>query len=55
MRKFKLKNVSPFFSAQCRLRRVVIVPLARSHHGPGHSGKLVGKRDGRDLRGSPRE
>jgi hypothetical protein len=27
----------------------IIVPLARSHHGPGHSGKLVGKRDGGDF------
>ena len=27
--------------------------LAPSHHGPGHSGKLVGKRDGGDLGRSP--
>ena len=30
-----------------------LVSLAPSHHGPGHSGKLVGKRNGGDLGRSP--
>ena len=43
-------------SARSRLRRKrdgLPVTLALSHHGPGHSGKLVGKRDGGDLGRSP--
>src|SRR3979409_2444651 len=36
-----------------RKRDGLPVTLALSHHGPGHSGKLVGKRDGRDLGRSP--
>ena len=42
--------------ARSRLRRKrdgLPVTLALSHHGPGHSGKLVGKRDGGDLGRSP--
>ena len=27
----------------------IIVSLAPSHHGPGHSGQLIGKRDGGDF------
>src|SRR6476659_5088642 len=27
----------------------IVVPRARGHHCPGHSGELVGKRDGSDL------
>src|SRR6476469_677660 len=34
-----------------RKRDGLSVTLAPSHHGPGHSGKLVGKRDGGDLVG----
>ena len=36
-----------------RKRDGLPVTLALSHHGPGHSGKLVGKRDGGDLGRSP--
>src|ERR1700704_5825249 len=36
-----------------RKRDGLPVTLALSHHGPGHSGKLVGKRDGGDLSRSP--
>src|SRR3979490_563122 len=42
--------------ARSRLRRKrdgLPITLALSHHGPGHSGKLVGKRDGGDLGRSP--
>jgi hypothetical protein len=42
--------------ARSRLRRKCdgfLVSLALSHHGPGHSGKLVGKRNGGDLGRSP--
>src|SRR6476620_11843472 len=42
--------------ARSRLRRKrdgLPVTFAPSHHGPGHSGKLVGKRDGGDLGRSP--
>src|SRR3974390_1551154 len=31
----------------------IIVALASSHHCPGHSGELVGKRNRRDFGGSP--
>ena len=44
--------------ARSRLRRKrdgLPVTLALSHHGPGHSGKLVGKRDGGDLGRPPRQ
>ena len=37
----------------CRKRDGFLVSLALSHHGPGHSGKLVGKRNGGDLGRSP--
>jgi hypothetical protein len=33
----------------CRQRDGLPVTVALSHHGPGHSGMLVGKRDGGDL------
>src|SRR3954463_9595414 len=36
-----------------RKRDGLPVTLALSHHGPGHSDKLVGKRDGGDLGRSP--
>src|SRR3954451_22724834 len=36
-----------------RKRDGLPVTLALSHHGPGHSGKLVGKRDGGALGRSP--
>ena len=40
--------------ARSRLQRDGLpITLALSHHGPGHSGKLVGKRDGGDLGRSP--
>jgi hypothetical protein len=42
--------------ARSRLRRQrdgLPVTVALGHHGPGHSGKLVGKRDGGDLGRSP--
>ena len=32
-----------------------LVALAPSHHGPSHSGDLVGKRDGSDLSRTPRQ
>ena len=38
-----------------RKRDGLPVTLALSHHGPGHSGKLVGKRDGGDLGRPPRQ
>ena len=43
----------PVRSRLRRKRDGLPVTLALSHHGPGHSGKLVGKRDGRDLGRSP--
>src|ERR1041385_5551465 len=36
-------------------RRDLVTPQVRGHHGPSHSGDLVGKRDGGDLGGSPRQ
>src|SRR5437588_2366764 len=33
----------------------LFVALSLGHHGPRHSGDLVGERDCRDLRGSPRQ
>src|SRR4051794_36884289 len=45
-------HITPRCPARSRLRRKrdgLPVTLALSHHGPGHSGKLVGKRDGGDL------
>src|ERR1019366_8111071 len=44
--------------ARSRLRRECdgfLVALAPGHHGPGHPRKLVGKRDGSDLRWSPHQ
>jgi hypothetical protein len=38
-----------------RERDRFLVSFASSHHRPRHSGHLVGKRDGRDLGGSPRQ
>ena len=36
-----------------RKRDRLLVTLAPGHHGPGHSGDLVGKRDGGNLRRPP--
>ena len=36
-----------------RKRDGLLITLAPSHHGPGHSGDLVGKRDGGNLRRPP--
>src|SRR5436190_3782808 len=33
----------------CRKRDGFLITLALDHHGPGHPGDLVGKRDGRHL------
>src|SRR6476469_1499346 len=38
------------FTPQARL---LLITLAPGHHGPGHSGDLVGKRDGGNLRWPP--
>ena len=49
-------HITPDARRDLRLRRKrdgLPVTLALSHHGPGHSGKLVGKRDGGDLGRSP--
>ena len=46
------------YPARSRSRREcdgLLVMLALGHHGPGYPRDLVGKRDGRDLRGSPRQ
>jgi hypothetical protein len=37
-----------------RKRDGILVALALGHHGPSHSGELVGKRDGRNLGRPPR-
>ena len=38
-----------FCAATARTRRWIIISLAPSHHCPGHSGELVGKRDSGDF------
>ena len=38
-----------------RKRDGFLVTLALDHHGPGHPGDLVGKRDGGDFGGPPRQ
>jgi hypothetical protein len=38
-----------------RKRDRFLVTLALDHHGPGHPGDLVGKRDGGDFGGPPRQ
>src|ERR1039457_691964 len=45
----------PARSRLCRKRDGFLVSLAPGHHGPGHAGNLVGKRDGGDLGGPPRQ
>src|SRR6478735_11758126 len=45
-------HITPGCPARSRSRRKcdgLLVALALSHHGPSHSGDLVGKRDGGDL------
>src|SRR5450759_5657575 len=42
-------------SRLCRKRDGLLVALAPGHHGPGHAGDLVGKRDGSHLGRPPRE
>ena len=46
------------YPTRSRLRRKrdgFLVSLALSHHGPDHSGDLVGERDSRNLRRPPRQ
>jgi hypothetical protein len=60
-----LRAVRPFqpshhagWPTRSRLRRKrdgLFVAFALGHHGPGHPRDLVGKRDGGDLRGPPRQ
>src|ERR1039457_3110398 len=45
----------PTRSRLCRKRDGFPVSLAPGHHGPGHAGDLVGKRDGSHLGRSPRQ
>ena len=39
----------------CRQRDGIPVTLAPGHHRPGHSGELIGERDGSDLGRPPRQ
>src|SRR5450756_644236 len=45
----------PTRSRLCRKRDGFLVSLAPGHHGPDHPRDLVGKRDGSDLGGPPRQ
>src|SRR5215831_17300056 len=50
--------VTPGSLARSRLRRECggfLVAFVSGHHGPSHPGEFVGKRDGSDLGGSPRQ
>ena len=45
-------HITPWYSARSRQtlsESWIIISLAPSHHCPGHSGELVGKRDGGDF------
>src|SRR5262245_49105300 len=49
-------HITPGWPARSRLRRKrdgLLISLALGHHGPGHPGDLVGKRDGGNLRRPP--
>src|SRR3990170_492606 len=51
-------HITPDVPARSRSRRKgdgFLVALAPSHHGPSHSGNLVGERDGSDLGRLPRQ
>src|SRR6516164_607927 len=52
------RYVTPGSLARSRLRRECggfLVAFVSGHHGPSHPGEFVGKRDGSDLGGSPRQ
>src|SRR6516162_2986821 len=52
------RYVAPETLARSRLRRECggfLVAFVPGHHGPSHPGKFIGKRDGSDLGGSPRQ
>src|SRR4030042_51362 len=51
-------HITPDVPARSHSRRKgdgFLVELALSHHGPSHSGDLVGERDGGDLGRPPRQ